>query len=176
MTTTSTATRRSFIRTAGAALSGSVAGAVAVAPQPVDAAFAPDDAAARLARLEDLHAIRELNQSYSRHVNARQFDELASLFAHPADVGLDPAVCGMTASGFGEGDAIEIAQDGQTATARLAAVVTLERDIGPDCPVVRMARAQGGGVVTLTQPGVFENVYVRRDGAWKFLRSTFRAT
>lgn len=72
--------------------------------------------------------------------------------------------------------AIEIAPDRQTARAHLAAAVTIESQIGPDCPVVQMAREQGSGVLTQTQNGVFENLYVRCDGVWKFERSTFGAS
>jgi len=38
-----------------------------------------------------------------------------------------------------------------------------------------MAREQGGGVVRRTEAGVFDNVYVRRDGVWIIEYSTYRA-
>ena len=39
--------------------------------------------------------------------------------------------------------------------------------IGPDCPLVAMAREQGGGVVRHTERGTLENAYVKREGVWK---------
>ena len=42
--------------------------------------------------------------------------------------------------------------------------VEIETAIGPSCPLVEMAREQGGGVVMRSEAGVFENAYVRRDG------------
>jgi hypothetical protein len=69
---------------------------------------------------------------------------------------------------------IEIASDRQTATGLLHCTVELENAIGPDCPLVDMARQQGGGVLRRTVRVVFENAYVRRDGVWMIQRSTFR--
>jgi hypothetical protein len=44
--------------------------------------------------------------------------------------------------------------------------------LDPDCTLVEMARAQGEGVLRVALPGVLENTYVRRGGAWKILRVT----
>ena len=49
-----------------------------------------------------------------------------------------------------------------------------ESALDPDCPLVEMARQQGGGVVRRTERGVFENVYVKRDGSWKIQQSAYR--
>ena len=147
MRTTSSSTRRSFLQTAGSALS--VPLAAAAASVPVRAAGDGDSPNARLARLEDLEAIRALNLEFAR-----------SRALAPAD--------------FEERDAIDIAADRGAATALLHCVVDVEDPIGPDCPLVDMARQQGGGVVRRTERGVFENAYVRRDGIWKFQRSAYR--
>ena len=156
MTTSSGSTRRSFIQSAGAALSVPLAAAAATVPV---SAAGDGDPLARLARLEDLDAIRALNQEYARRV-------------HAGEVDLD--VRGMTPDGFGAHDVIDIAPDRQTATALLHCTLTLETAIGPDCPLVEMARQQGGGVVRTTERAVLEHACVRRDGIWTIQRSAFQ--
>ena len=59
------------------------------------------------------------------------------------------------------------------ATGLLYCTVDAETVIGPDCLLLEMARQQGGGVGR-TERGVFENVYVKREGTWKIQRSTYR--
>jgi hypothetical protein len=173
MTTKSVATRRRFIRTAGAAISGPMALAVATAA-PAAAAATHDDAAARLARLEDVAAIRALTCTYVRHLNAGELDKAAELFAEPSGVRFDASLAALTPSDFGDADAIAIAPDRRTAASRLAVAVIYESAIGPECPAVEMARQQGGGVVTRTEHVIVENAYVRREGAWLFQHSTLR--
>jgi hypothetical protein len=51
--------------------------------------------------------------------------------------------------------------------------VQVATPIGPSCPLVEMAREQGGGVVRRSECGVFQNAYARRDGVWSLERSTF---
>jgi len=170
------ASRRSFIRTAGVALPASFAAVGAgVGAVSVNVAAAGEPLEARLARLQDENAIRALNQEYARHVNAGTREALASLFAAPAAAHIDPEVRGVTPRGFGEHDRIEIAADRQTATASIEVSLNAGTAIAPDCTVVQMARAQGGGVVEWTEHGVFENTYVKRDGVWKIQRAAFRA-
>jgi hypothetical protein len=173
MTTATVSTRRSFIQTAGAALSVPLAAVAASAP--VNAAEESDSSEVRLARLEDLNAIRALNVEYARHVNAGSREAIAALFAHPSDAHVDPDVSGIGPDGFGEHDVIEIGPDRQTATALLYCTLHMESAIGPDCPLVDMARQQGGGVLRRTERGVFEHAYVRRNGIWKIQRSAYRA-
>lgn len=172
MTTTNVSTRRSFIWTAGAALSAPLAAAAANAP-----ASAPEDGDAlktRLEMLEDANAIRALSQAYARHVTAGSQEEAAALFADPSDAPIGLAICGLTPYDFGERDAIEIAPDRTAATAILHCIVETESVIEPSCPLVEMAREQGGGVVRGTEHGVFENAYIRREGIWKIHRSNYR--
>jgi hypothetical protein len=171
MTATPVSTRRSFIRTAGTALSAPLA-AVAVTT-PLGAVQEVDPLTARLARLEDECAIRALNQAYARHLNAGASEAMAALFADASDARVDTSLRSVSADGFGEQDAIDVAADRQTATARVYCVVEADTVIGPSCPLVEMAREQGGGVVTRTEHGVFENAYVRRDGIWRLQRSAY---
>jgi len=124
--------------------------------------------------LEDLNAIRALNQAYARHVNAGAGEAVAALFVDPSDARIDPGIRRVTADHFGERDVIEIAADRQAATGVMHCTVQIETLIGPSCPLVNMAREQGGGVVTRVETGVFETVYARRDSAWKISCSTYR--
>ena len=164
--------RRSFIVTAGTAFSAPIAAAAATLP--VSPAVEVDDPSARLARLEAVEAIRALNQKYARAVNAGERDALAALFADPAAAALDPAVRGLAVDPGADEDAIELAPDGQTAKARLNRVIEAEDAIGPSCPLVEMAREQGGGVVRHSERVRFENTYAKRDGAWKIQRAAWR--
>ena len=172
MTTNTRSTRRSFIQTAGAALSVPLTAAAVTAPL-IAASADGDSLEARLAYLEDLNAIRTLNQEYARHVNAGTPEATVALFANPSDAQVDPEIRGMAPDRFGEQDVIDIAADRQTATARLHCTVHVESAIGPSCPLVDMARQQGGGVVRRTERGIFENIYIRRDGIWKLQRSVY---
>jgi SnoaL-like domain len=171
MATRHASTRRSFIWTAGAAFSAPLAAAAAVAPA---APPETDDPLARLAMLEDVNAIRALNHAYARHIGAAEHQQLAALFANPSDARIDPDVRAIVPYAFGEDDVVEVAADRQTATARLHCTLHAESAIGPSCPLVEMAREQGGGVVRRTERVVIEHDYVRREGVWKIRRSTHR--
>jgi SnoaL-like domain len=181
MTTKPGASRRSFIWTAGAALSVPVAAVAATLPQarstaPGLAVVDGDPLRARLGMLEDVNAIRALNQAYARHVNAGSDngEAVEALFCDASAARVDPSIRGVAAEGFGERDVIEVAPDRQTATGLVHCTVRLETLIGPSCPLVDMAREQGGGVVTRWETGIFENVYARAGGNWKIQRSTYR--
>ena len=165
--------RRSFIATAGTALSAPIAAAAATLPTTV--AVDVNDPRTRVERLEAVESIRGLNQAYARHVKAGERDAAAALFDDPAADTLDAAVRGVAIDPVAEADAIEVAADGQSATARLHRVVDAVDEIGPSCPLVDMAREQGGGIVARTERGLFETEYVKRDGVWKIQRATFRA-
>jgi hypothetical protein len=158
----SDSTRRSFIRKTGAALSVPLAAAGAVIP--VRAAEKDDPIGARLARLEDTHAIRALNQALARQVSAGEAEAL----------GIDPGIRHVAADDFGERDVIDVAADRLTATSLMHCSVEIETAIGPSCPLVEMAREQGGGVVKRAERGVFENVYARSNGVWTIQRSRYR--
>jgi len=172
MKTTVNSARRGFLWKTGAALSAPLA-VVATRAQ----AHVPDDQAAlkaRLARLEDLNAIGDLNRRYAWHANAGAHDEVARLFADPTRARLH-GVCRFTADALSH-DAIEIAATGGTATSRLVCTAQIETPIEPVTPLVEMARAQGGGVTTRTERGVLEGAFVKRDRVWKIERLAFRPT
>jgi len=171
MTTADRSTRRSFLRTAGTALSVPLAGVAASVPAHAEQGADPQ---ARLRHLEDERAIRALQQAYARHLNGDRADDGTVLFCESADVRLESGVCAVVATGFGEHDVIDIDPGGQFATGLLHCSVRIETTIGPNCPLVEMARAQGGGVLTGTETGVFEQRYVRQDGGWRIQRSVYR--
>jgi hypothetical protein len=154
--TTTTSTRRSFIWIAGSALSAplaAVAGTVTTNAPPDE-----NSIESRLALLEDVNAIRAANQEYARRINAGGLEEIVS----------------VVADDFGDQDVIEIAADRETAIAVVHCIAEVEEVIGPSCPLVGMAREQGGGVVRRTERIVFEHQYGRSQGVWKILRSSYR--
>ena len=167
----STSTRRRFFWQAGAALSAPLAVTAAAAANGVTSDTLQD----RLAVLEDERAIRALNRTYAQLLNARAYTQLAALYAEPAAVQLDERVRGIAPDSFGADDAIELAVDRVSATARVRCVVHVETEIGPSCTLVEMARQQGEGVLKTVERRVLEHTYVKRGGVWKIERSSYRA-
>lgn len=161
MTEQTRSTRRSFLKF------GAI-GAPFAAAAAAGAARAEDPAAARLARLEDLNAIRDLNQRYVRGVNARAAEDVASLFADPKSAALDDTVRRLAAEDALEESMVEIAEDGRTAVANLACVADTETPVTPHCPLVDMAREMGEGVVRASGRRVLTTRFEKQaDGAWK---------
>ncbi len=111
MNTDTTSTRRSFLK-GGALLAAPLAAAVPAA------IMADDELKARLARLEDEAAIRELHQTWLRRINTGAGDATASLYVNPEAAALDQAVRGIAADHAGEPDAIEVAADRKRAAGR----------------------------------------------------------
>ena len=165
--------RRGFLWKAGAALSAPLA--ITAASAHARGADDEETLQARLARLEHVNAIRELNRRYARHVNAGAHDEAARLFADAARARAD-GVRAIAADPLGGEDAIEIDAGGERATSRVFCTVQTETPIEPVTPFVEMARAQGGGVARRSARGVLEGTYVKRDGVWKIDTLAFRST
>ena len=162
-------TRRSFMAVAGAALSAPVAAAVATAPFRLPASAGSDSPEERLARLEDLNAIRALNVAFANHVSAGEHDKLAAIVAAPTAIAREPGLCAIALEDYGERDVIEVAPDRQRATARLHVTLHTETEMGPDCTLVEMARQQGSAGIKQAEPAVLETTYVRGDNGWKIL-------
>jgi hypothetical protein len=155
----SASTRRSFLK----------GGAVAAAPLAVAApalAMAQQHQAARLARLEDEAAIRDLHQAWMRRINTGAHEDAARLFADPGRARFDEAVRSLAADHAAASDHIEIAQGGLTARGRFHCAVEIETAIAPDCTAAQMARLQGGGLVRRTEPRLLKAEYVKSAGAW----------
>lgn len=88
-------------------------------------------------------------------------------------MGIDPAIRSVALHDFGERDVISLSPDGQTAVSVMHCSVELEIAIGPICPLVEMAREQGGGFVRRSECGMFEQSYVKRDRVWTLQRSIY---
>jgi hypothetical protein len=153
-------TRRSFFGHAGAAIAAPLAATAAFAGERDGAGFL----AGRLAALEDVNAIRALQQRYTRLVGAGRAEAIAALFADPAGAALDGHVRGVVIDGD---DTITIASDG-TAAARVPCIVTTATPIESCGTLVEMARLQGDGFVSGSERRVLESRFVKRDGVWHF--------
>ena len=110
MTRDTASTRRSFLKS-GALLAAPLAAVAAPA-----VAVADDGLKARLARLEDEAAIRELHQSWLRRINTGAGDTMASLYANPEGAAFNQAVRSIAADHAWEPDAIELSADGKSAS------------------------------------------------------------
>ncbi|HTZ99127.1 MAG TPA: hypothetical protein VMB02_02275 [Candidatus Aquilonibacter sp.] len=149
MTKDPTSTRRSFLK--GGALLAAPLAAVA-APAVV---MADNELKARLTRLENEVAIRELHQSWLRRVNTSA-----------SDVAFGPSVRSIAADHDGEPDAIEVGADGKRASGQFHCVVETETEIPQDNTLAQMARAQGGGFIRRTERRTVNVQYVKSAGAW----------
>ena len=172
MNADTTSTRRSFLK-GGALLAVPLAAAVPAA------LMADDELKARLARLEDETAIREVHQTWLRRINTRADhttgagDAATPLFADSEGAAFDQAVRSIAADHAGEPDAIEVAADGKSAAGRFPCAVEIETRIAQDCTLARMAHAQGGGFVRRTERRVLKVEYVKASGAWAIAKVEF---
>jgi hypothetical protein len=158
-TDTTSSTRRSFLKS-GALLAAPLAAAVPAA------VIAGDGLKARLARLEDEAAIRNLHLTWLRRINTGETGAAAQLFTDPGRAAFDPAVRSIAADHSGQPDAIELAADGKSAAGRFHCAVETETALAQDCTLARMAHAQGGGFVRRTERCVLNVEYVKASGAW----------
>ena len=166
----STSTRRSFLKR-GALLAAPLAAVAAPA-----AILADDELKARLARLENEAAIRELHQAWLRRINMRTDgtgaeDATASLFADSESAAFDQSVRSIAADHAGEPDTIEVAADGKRAAGRFHCAVEIETAIAQDSTLGQMAHAQGSGFVRRTERRVLKVEYVKTSGAWAIAKA-----
>ena len=164
-------TRRSFLKR-GALLAAPLAAVAAPA-----AILADDALKARLAKLEDEAAIRELHQTWLRRLdiddNASARDAAAALFANREGAAFDPSVRRIAPDQAGEPDTIEVAADGKRAAGRFHCAVETETAIPQDCTLAQMAHAQGSGFVRRTERRVLKVEYVKSSGAWAIAKAEF---
>jgi hypothetical protein len=167
MTKDTTSTRRSFLQS-GALLAAPLAAVAAPA-----VVMADDELKARLVKLENEAAIRELHQTWLRSFNTAARDAAASLFADPKAAAFDPSVRSIAADHAGQPDAINVAADGKSAARQFSCVVEIENEIAQDCTLARMAHAQGGGFVRRTERRVLKVEYVKTSDAWAIAKVEF---
>ena len=131
----------------------------------------------RLARLEDLEAIRRLLLDYRRHLDGKDFRAYASLFAAEGEfiAGPDDEI---RATGP---DAIFALVDGMRGTlltddggddvhVAVNEVIALDGDRATVTSTwVYLIRADGD-VPEVSKVGHYEDVLTREDGEWRFLR------
>jgi hypothetical protein len=169
MTKDASSTRRSFLKV-GAAAAAPIAVAVPAA------AMAEDRRKARLQRLEDEAAIRDLHQALIRKINTGERGGAAELFLDPSRARIEEDLRAIVQDHAGEPDRIKVSSDGQSASGRYACVVELEVDLGEDCTLARMAHLQGGGFIRETQRRVLKASYARSGGAWAIAKVEFEQT
>lgn len=159
MTAKTVPTRRAFLK----------GGALAAAPLAAaggGVAIAEHEQDARLARLEDEAAIRDLHQVWLRRVNAGSPAEAARLFADPALARFDEAVNRVAADHAGAPDAIRLAEDGRSASGRFHCLVETQTERGRTCTLEQMAHAQGEGVIRNHARRVLKADYVKTADGW----------
>jgi hypothetical protein len=172
MSKDTTSTRRSFLK-GGALLAAPLAAAVPAA------IIADDGLKARLARLENEAAIRELHQAWLRRVNTRVDNTTRAggtarpLFADSEGAALDQAVRSIATDHAGQPDAIDVAADGKSAAGRFHCVVETETAIAQDSTLAQMAHAQGSGFVRRTERRVLKVEYTKPSGAWAIAKVEF---
>jgi hypothetical protein len=162
--TKDTSTRRSFLK-GGALLAAPLA---AVVPAAV---LADDGLKARLAKLEDEAAIRELHQSWLRRINTGAGDAAVPVFADSERTAFGQAVRSIAPDHAGEPDAIEVAADRKSAVGRFHCAIEIETRIAQDCTLARMAHAQGGGLVRRTERRVLRVEYEKTLDAWSIAKA-----
>ena len=150
MTNDITPTRRRFLK--GGAL---LAAPVAIASVPA-VALADDGLKARVMRLEDEAAVRELHHSWLRQVNAGDREALPG-----------SAVRRITADHAGAPDKIEIAADGRSAVGYFDCSVDVETPLARDCTLAQMAHAQGAGMMRHTERRMLTVDYTKSSGSWQ---------
>ena len=175
MKTSAVSTRRRFLWKAGAALSVPLATAGAV---QAAAAGSEDSGSlkARLAELDDIDAIRGLQQSLAQRINAGLSDDVGELFSGSANPESLSGLSHLAPADFGEHDVIELAANGRTASAETHCTVVTETAIEADGTLAEMARQQGDGVRQRTETRVLEADFVKLRGHWKIQHLGFPNT
>jgi hypothetical protein len=163
MTQNTPSTRRRFLK--GGAL---LAAPIAAAAVPV-VALSGDEMNARVRRLEDESAIRDLHQSWLRKINAGEHDALlegAALGTSGSHASPPEIIRRIIADHAGAPDRIEIAADGRSAVGHFDCAVEVETPLVGDCTLAQMAHLQGNGTLRLGARRALTVDYRKRGGTW----------
>jgi hypothetical protein len=196
--------RRSFLWKAGSALSTLVAAGVpavarGTAPTREDAEELPR----RVGMLEDARDLQQLHRLYGEYLGKGAHEEIVNLFAKDGEVSFNGGVFSGRDKGihrlyFGrfsregseipEGpvhllqvdriqpeDAVHVAQDGLTATARFHCLMRVAARDTAEHPMMDLARAQGQGMLQWWEHGVYEVSYTKDEGNWKIRALSYRS-
>ena len=133
--------------------------------------------AERLARLEDLEAIRRLFGEYRRHLDRKDFRGYAALFARAGEFIAGPGGS-IRATGpdaifalvDGMRGSLLTDRDGDDLHVALNEVIELDGDRATASSTWLYILRGEGDVPELAKIGHYEDVLTREDGTWKFLR------
>ena len=153
-----TNSRRTFIRNSGVALTAALAAGGA-------SAAALDDAAQRLALLEDSNAIRSLQQRCFVLLEQGAAAELSTLFSNSTAAASGVYPTQQLASRLEEA-VIKVASDRLTASARFLGRVQIGAPVAGNGTLQQMARLQGVNTQWWEQ-GVYEAQYEKVQNEWK---------
>lgn len=195
--------RRSFLYKAGAALSALTAAAIPAVASEAPRIGNEDEALIRRARaIEDEREIRQLHQLYGASLGQGDYEKILELFVEDGTVsfngglfiGRDKGVRRLYVSSFGRAlselsggpvhryqvdrvhpeDAVTVAADGRTATARFQCLLKVAARDTTRYPMMDLARAQGQGVLEWWEDGLYEVTYRKIASAWKIETLSYR--
>jgi hypothetical protein len=197
MKANSVASRRSFMRRAGAALTGTLA--VTAAGTAAARTGAAGHSAGGHSAQQAIEAIRESHRRYLRYVSSGELGMLPALFTPDARVRLNGGVFAGRDAGIRrlyvehfsrrarpepvhvlvlddphtEGP-IAVAHDGASACARFYCFTQMQSSIESSLTLVQMARQQGHPVHEWWEAGCFENAYVQSAEGWRISELRYR--
>jgi hypothetical protein len=167
-----------------------------------DSAVELERLASQLRLREDTDAIRQLHQSFMTALNERRYEDVIALFTGDAAVHLNGAVFSgrergvrhlyverfgghfaaqesqpvhACVTGAAQECTIDVASDGQSATASFPCVTRVETALTCSSSLVEMARQQGQGIAQEWEHGLYENRYVKEGTIWRIAQLRYRS-
>ena len=155
----------------------------------------------QIGRLEDANVIRRLHQMYESDLDKGMYEDVVGMFADDAEIVFNGGVFTGSKSvrrlycdTFSQGrtgkkvepapgfeldpaqiqDAVEVALDRKSATARFAYSMQVGTPLVSDLPLLDMARLQGQGILQWWEGGIHEVAYVKEGDAWKIRRLEYK--
>lgn len=193
--------RRSFVWRLGAGASAALASVAGTATaQPTIETPKPEDAALRVALLEEEKVLRALHQRFEQAMDTGTYEAVVNLFAADAEVvfnggvfsqrrssgvsrlyrerfaagrtgGRMPPAPGFEPAAGQPWDSVNVSPDLRSATAVFPYSIQVGMPLGTETSLAAMARLHGEGVRTWWEGGVYRIAY-RRDveGRWTIAR------